>query len=114
MSRLRDAHDALDHDGVYIAFTEATNWLHSLDVSGNEDIDALIFARNRSHHHAGSLSYPDEGDRVYRWRPASQLPVPPDPEIGTRNARRSTWRDSPAGRSWKSSGVSTPAVRSEV
>lgn len=80
VSRLRDAHDAWDHDGVYIALTEATNWLHSLNVSGNEDIDALIFARNRSHHHAGSLTYPDEGQRVYLWRPASQLPVPSNPQ----------------------------------
>ena len=78
VSRLRAAHDAWDHDGVYIAVTEATNWLHSLNVSGNEDIDAVIFARNRSHHHGGSITYPDEGERVYRWRPASQLPVPPD------------------------------------
>lgn len=79
VSRLRDAHDAWDHDGVYIALTEATNWLHSLHVSGNEDIDAVIFARNRSHHHWGSITYPDEDQRVYLWRPASQLPVPPNP-----------------------------------
>jgi hypothetical protein len=81
--RLRDLHDAWDHDGVYIALTEATNWLASLaeqtDVSGHEDVDAVIFARNRSHHHWGSVTYPDEGQRVYLWRPASQLPVPPDP-----------------------------------
>jgi len=86
VSRLRYAHDAWDHDGVYIALTEATNWLHSLNVSGNEDIDALIFARNRSHHQWGSITYPDEAQHVYLWRPGSQLPVPPDPRH--RNEKR--------------------------
>jgi hypothetical protein len=81
VSRLRDAHDAWDHDGVYIALTEATNWLHSLNVSGHEDVDAVIFARNRSHHQWASIAYADEGRRIYLWRPASQLP-PPDPGYG--------------------------------
>jgi hypothetical protein len=76
VSRLRQMHDAWDHDGIYIALIEATNWLHILDVSGNADIDAMIFARNRSHHQVGSITYADEDQRVYRWRPASQLPVP--------------------------------------
>jgi hypothetical protein len=69
-------------DAVYIAIAEAANWLDSLadwmKLSGNVDVQAVVFARHRTHHHLASIAYFDERSGAWVWRPASQLPVPED------------------------------------
>jgi hypothetical protein len=83
VERLREAHNRADHDGVFIAVTEAMNWLAALgDVSSlpkDDDVQAVIFARNRTHHHSASITYPDPTRGVHMWRPATQLPAPANP-----------------------------------
>jgi hypothetical protein len=83
VERLREAHDREDHDGVFIALTEAMNWLASLadvsDLSKTEDVGAVIFARNRTHHGLASITYRGESRGLHAWRPATQLPIPQDP-----------------------------------
>jgi hypothetical protein len=82
VERLREAHDREDHNGVFIALTESMNWLASLadvsDLSKTEDVVAVIFARNRTHHVLASIAYRDESRGLHAWRPATQLPIPQD------------------------------------
>lgn len=79
--RLVGADRTSDGDAVHIALTEATNWLDSLaeqtPVRSDTHVQAVLFARQRSHHQWGAITYRDDAG-VYRWRPAGQLPTPPD------------------------------------
>jgi hypothetical protein len=69
-------------DDVYISIAEATNWLVSIaertSLSGNVDVQAVVFARHRTHHHLASVSYYDEARAAHLWRPVTQLPEPED------------------------------------
>lgn len=70
-----------DPDAVYIALAEAANWLDSLSADketglyGDVDVQAVLFARHRSHHHHAAVAYVD-GEGLVLWRPATQLPLP--------------------------------------
>jgi hypothetical protein len=66
VERLREAHDRKDDDGVFIALTDAMNWLASIaavsDLSKTEDVVAMVFSspRNRTDHVLASITHPDE------------------------------------------------------
>jgi hypothetical protein len=83
VARLRTAlEQPEDGDAVYIALAEAMNWLASLAdedarLQADDDAQAVLFGRHRTHHQHGSIAYPDEA-KCFRWRPASQLPRPGD------------------------------------
>jgi hypothetical protein len=82
VQRLKVAVAAGDVDGVYIYATEAVNWLVSIaggsNPKGDQDVEALRHARNRSHHTWASIVFHNEEGEWF-WRPASQLPQPEDP-----------------------------------
>src|SRR5262249_43798175 len=81
LKRLMDATAVGDADGVYISVTEATNWLVSIadgsTLKGDQDVEALRHARNRSHHNWASIVFQNDTG-TWLWRPASQLPAPTD------------------------------------
>ena len=69
-----------DHDGVFISLTEIVHWLTTYaekvpDVGGRDDVQAVIWARNRAHHQLASL-IGENADGAYCWRPAAVLPAP--------------------------------------
>ena len=72
--RLVEADRTSDGDAVHIALTEATNWLDSLaeqtPVRSDTHVQAVLFARRRSHHQWGAITYRDDAG-VYRWRPGA-------------------------------------------
>lgn len=77
-----------DADGVYVALAEAANWLSSLSeryesINADPDVTALVFARNRTHHHSASAAFFDEKSAAWLWRSPGQFPVP----------AREQWRD---------------------
>lgn len=85
LGHLEAAVAAGDVDGVYIYVTEAANWLVSLadgsNLKGDQDVRAVRHARNRSHHTWASIVFPDPDEEgAWIWRPASQLPMPVDPD----------------------------------
>ncbi len=69
--------DGSDH--VYISIAEAGDWLDSIahktnNLSSDVDVQAVVFARHRTHHHLASISYYDDERGTHLWRPATQLP----------------------------------------
>lgn len=86
--RLRDGVNRSHANDIYIALFEATNWLDSLGerdagLNSREEVQAIKFIRNRTHHQWASAVQNQDGH--WRWRPLDNLPVPENPKH--RNAR---------------------------
>jgi hypothetical protein len=81
VERLRKAVDAGNPDDVYISLTDTLQWLTMLaertSIKSDNDVIALIYARERAHHQSASIVYHDEQGRWF-WRPAVSLPLPDD------------------------------------
>ena len=50
---------------------------YNTPLSGDSDVQAVAFARNRNDHHWASVTFFDESSGSWGWRPASQLPEHP-------------------------------------
>jgi hypothetical protein len=86
--RLGDAVDRSHVNDIYAALFEVTNWLESLSerdagLNSRGDVQAIKFARNRTHHHWASAV--QRQDDEWTWRPLDNLPVPEQPKH--RNAK---------------------------
>lgn len=82
LNRLREvAGSATDPDAVYIYVFETANWVASFSdnarLSGDSDVQAVSFVRNRNDHHWASVTFFDESHEKWVWRPASQMPEHP-------------------------------------
>lgn len=82
--RVAQATEKVDAGRLCIPFFEMANWFHSLNEQGvkhlgsSDHAKALLFARNRTHHHLASPFYLDLGSATWRWQPSDVLPLPPD------------------------------------
>src|SRR5436305_15113347 len=62
-------------DEVFISVTEALQWLTNIaerraGIKSDQDVQALIYARERAHHQYASTIYADGEDRPWLWRRA--------------------------------------------
>jgi hypothetical protein len=89
-----------DPDDVYIALGEVSHWLDTIEarfptlLKGNTDASGVIFARNRTHHHAAS-AVEFVSSNSWRWRAADLLPS--DPEYAN-PAREKCYREQLEGK----------------
>ena len=84
-----------DVDGLFIAVTNAAQWLTAItwqkaDLKNNQDVVALSFARDRAHHQLGSPISQDASG-TWTWRPLEVLPLP-EPRFQGRTHEQEAYR----------------------
>ena len=84
-----------DVDGLFIAATNASQWVTAItwqkaELKNNKDVVALSFARDRAHHQLGSLISQD-ANGTWTWRSLEVLPLP-EPRFQGRTHEQQAYR----------------------